>query len=105
MIREMHVWLDLPSMTRMTIDVCTTYTGTCKALREQQPVIHTTLITFAQLWFASQLFVHYKGQCHEITLGLCDGSSRYIRKEHNIAKLLAAGDFGWFEGCELCEKY
>lgn len=105
MIREMHVWLDLESSDDNVVDLHITYAGVCKALKEQKPVIHTTLITFAQLWFANQLFVHYKGQCHEITLGLCDGSSRYIRRGHNVAKLLAAGDFEWFEGCDLCEKY
>ena len=103
MIQEMHVWLDLESPDDSVIDLYITYTGVCKALKEQKPIIHTTLLYFAQLWYADKLFIHINGKCHEITTGECDGTRRFIRKTHNIAKLIAAGDFEWFKGCDLYE--
>ena len=98
MIREMHVWLELPFMTRMTVDVYTTYMSTCKALQKQEPVIHTTLLYFAKLWMAERLFIHIGNECHEITEGECEGTDMWIRRSHSIDRLLLAGVFDWWDG-------
>lgn len=73
----------------------TSFVETFNALGKEN-VLHTTQLHFLSFNYAERLFVSIDGVNHEITLGECDGTSREIKKGHNLERLLIAGEFDWF---------
>ena len=87
---ELHLHLD-------DSDICiTNYFDTELAVLSNQKVVHTTITHFLSWKYRRRLFVHFCDKVHEITLGKCEGTGRYIREGHNIEKMLMNGEFDWF---------
>lgn len=80
-----------------------TYKETAQAIQamfkgeDETDVVHSTQMWFLNFMIAERLFVHVNGEEHEITLGECEGTSRYIRKENDLPRLLMCGEFDWFQ--------
>ena len=106
-IKEFHLYLDFETVVKEMdagqIDsVCETYNDTvhsfcCTANGKVRSVIPQ----FLSFDYADRLFVHVKGDAHELTLGECEGTSKEIRMAHNLVKMLFTGVFDWFDPDEL----
>lgn len=95
MLKELHLWLDRDGHTDE--DIAETVVQTILHRNHSMDgIVHTVIPHYLSFDYAKKLFVHYQGRVHEITLGVCEGTDKYIRKEHNIEKLLFAGHFDWF---------
>lgn len=93
MKEEIHLWIDLMCCKKY---LCTNYWSTILEINSIYPIVHTTQPHFLQFRYAKRLFVHVNGECHEITLGNCEGTNIEIREGHDIEKMLFVGEFNWF---------
>lgn len=79
-------------------DIYFTYEETYSELNQGRREIYTTVPHFLSFKYAKKLFVHINSEVYEITIGKCCGTTREIKKTHNIEKLLFAGEFDWWKG-------
>jgi len=91
MVKEFHVWLDDVGIGRHY----SSFVLTEQALERKQSVIHTTQTHFLKTSILDdyRLFIHKDGKQLEITLGDCQGTSRKIKEEHNLERLVLGGEF------------
>lgn len=101
-IKEYHLYLDgscidyYEGVTYSDEILYFTYKETAQLIFEDKfDVVHSTQMCFLSFMIAERLFVHVNGEEHEITLGKCEGTSRYIRKENDLPYLIMAGEFDW----------
>ena len=94
-IKELHIVLDSESVLCCDNVVYSTYCGTEIALLTDE-IVFTTQTAFLSFRWAERLFVHRKACVHEITIGDCEGTTRFIREGHNLEKMLISGEFDWF---------
>ena len=92
---EFHIWLHTEIWS---YSICATYLDTDISLKNKEPIIHTTQTHFCstkRFEEGYRLFVHLiDGNTVEIKLGENDCTSKEIRMEHNLEKLLLANEFG-----------
>ena len=94
---ELHLYLDLQDLAEMEY-ACDTYRETQERFESTlDGIVRTTIPFFLSFDFADRLFVHCNCDVHELTVGECEGTERYIRKSHNLQKMLFAGEFSWFD--------
>lgn len=95
-VKELHLYLDLKDLAK-TEYACDTYRETQKRFESTlNGIVRTTIPFFLSFEFADRLFVHCNGDIHELTIGECEGTNRYIKESHNLQKMLFAGEFSWF---------
>lgn len=96
---EIHLLTDVSRCNECApIDVHTNYISTQNAIHSGTPIVYTTITDFLSFAHSKRLFVHYRNQSYEITLGQCEGTNRQIKSGHNLRKLLFGGEFDWFDG-------
>lgn len=109
-MREFHVhfeiWTALPKNEMKFMQ--NSYSGVCIALRTESPIIQTKNVIFADTKiiakYGYRLFIHPQiGEPFEITLGKCANTSREIKPETNILKLLLSGEFNT-DDCKVVEE-
>ena len=103
MKKELHIYMDGNSFEKYGIvtDIIPThetYVEADKAARGESPVVRTTQVACCSFDYGRRVFIHYKGETHEITIGKCEGTDKEIRKSHNIMRMLLTGAFDWYQG-------
>ncbi len=99
MVKSIFVHLDnsLEELNGEKLKIYTTYVDTYNAIKRDEPCIRTTQTAFLQFEYAERIFAVVNGETHEITMGDCEGTTREIRRAHNLQKMLIAGVFDWFD--------
>ena len=96
-VKELHLILDNISKAGIEEPIYDTFVTTYKRIEELCPdIVYTTVPRFLCWDYAERLFVHVRGEVHEMTLGSCEGTDKEIRVAHNLEKMLLAGAFDWF---------
>ena len=98
--KEVHLYLEADDDFFNTKDeIETTFTGCVEELAEKygkRDILRTTIPHFLSFEYGKRLFVHLKGEVHEIREGECEGTEKEIKISHNIEKLLLNGSFSYF---------
>ncbi len=98
MKQEIHVYLTTTIQEYIKNDIFNSYSSTQEQLSKDTPILHTTQIHFLSFSYAEKLFVHNNGNVYEVKLGdNTPYTSKEIRLEHNLEKLLLANGFSFFE--------
>lgn len=103
-MREFHVWFNPNFRTPMW----ERYGDVVRLIQSGKDRIDTQNIIFADLRLITEhgyrLFIHPQvGEPFEITLGNCANTSREIKPETNILKLLLSGEFNT-DDCKVVEE-
>lgn len=95
--QELHLWLDFTELSKENYNISITTIDTLRHFKDGDRIIHTVIPHFLQWIYGEKLFVHCNGECHEITLGKCEGTEKEIREVHNLERILFAGGFDWWQ--------
>ena len=92
--KEFHLWFNIFYPKYKTDHI---YQIVERRIKDNETTIHTTQIQCVStrlFELGYRIFVHCQDESiFEITLGRCERTSREIRMEHNLAKLLISGEF------------
>lgn len=95
---ELHIYMDADSVMAHTDPdpIILDYITSKNAALSDQNIVRTIQVALCSWDYNRRIFIHWKNECHEITLGECEGTDKEIRKAHNIMNLLLRGAFDWF---------
>lgn len=98
--KEIHLYLDANEEMLRQDEIETTFKRCIEELSEKygkHDILKTTLPCFLSFKYGKRLFVHLKGQKHEIREGVCEGTDKDIRISSNVEKMLLSGSFEYFK--------
>ena len=97
--REIHFYIDVKEETipdNILSDVHISYTGTGKAIRNKQRIIHTmdiSHLSFGLIDKGYDIYVHCNGRTLKMYPGMDSAGGKDIRHAHDIRKMLVRGYF------------